>query len=352
MDMREKFPLVDITGSPEEIGTQHGKILKNRIHQAIEFYTDVTKKLDEDDRESNRKYILNSARNFKNLIHAHNSEYSIEIESIAEASGVDPLWIYAINSRSEIMSNMEDGSTECTALYFKNPRILGQNWDWAADFEDLAFIMRLTKPDGHKIIQVTEPGMIGKIGFNNSGLGVCLNFLRVDEELNGLPIHIILRAMLDCKSIEKAKILAKNVGKGRSGNILIGDKNGKYQDIEFGGSEVYLLDTENNHFVHTNHFLKNEKLNSNPDLLLSSFNRYKIASKLVKSSPIQSLELMKNILLDANDPELPVCRKYIPGTVMEETGTVCTILMDLNQEVMHITKGSPLHNPFTYISLN
>ncbi|MHA2183730.1 MAG: C45 family autoproteolytic acyltransferase/hydrolase, partial [Promethearchaeota archaeon] len=172
--MEEKFPILDVTGSSEEIGTQHGKLLKNRINQAIEFYTDVSKNLDEDGRESNRKYILNSAKNFKNKIRAYNSDYSIEIESIAEAADVDPLWIYAINSRSEIMSNMDDGSTECTALYFNNPPVLGQNWDWAADFEDLALIMRLTKPDGHKILQVTEPGMLGKIGFNNSGIGVCL----------------------------------------------------------------------------------------------------------------------------------------------------------------------------------
>jgi hypothetical protein len=142
------------------------------------------------------------------------------------------------------------------------------------------------------------------------------------------------------------------VGKGQSGNILIGNKNGKYQDIEFEGSKAYLLDVKDNHFIHTNHFLKNEKLNSNPELLLSSFNRYKIANNLVQSNHIQSLELMKSILLDDTDSELPICRKYIPGTRMEKVGTVCTILMDLKQEVMHITKGSPLHNPFIKIPLN
>ena len=69
MYVKERFPLIDMSGNPEEIGTQHGKLLKNRINQTIEFYNDVTKKLDEDGRESNRKYILNSARNFKNIIH-------------------------------------------------------------------------------------------------------------------------------------------------------------------------------------------------------------------------------------------------------------------------------------------
>jgi isopenicillin-N N-acyltransferase-like protein len=246
---------------------------------------------------------------------------------------------------------MEQENTECTALYFTNPCILGQNWDWSAEFEDMAFIMKLTRSDGHRILQVTEPGMLGKIGFNSSGLGVCLNFLHVQDELNGIPIHIILRAMLDCKSIEEASSIAKNMRKGQSGNILIGDKYGKHQDIEFGGSEAYFLAFENNYFVHTNHFLKNTNLNSNPDALQSSFNRYKIATDLVRSFKILSLERMKEILLDDTDPELPVCRKYIPGTTMEQVGTVCTILMDLNQGVMHMTKGSPLHHPFTTISL-
>ena len=27
MDLEEKFPVVDVTGSPEEIGAQHGKLL-------------------------------------------------------------------------------------------------------------------------------------------------------------------------------------------------------------------------------------------------------------------------------------------------------------------------------------
>jgi hypothetical protein len=132
----------------------------------------------------------------------------------------------------------------------------------------------------------------------------------------------------------------------------MGDRYGNYQNIEFGGSKVYFLDNKNNHFIHTNHYLMNEHLNSKPESLKSSFNRYKIAINLATNTQTYSLERMKKILLDDTDPELPICRKFIPGDLMEEVGTVCTILMDLNQEMMHITKGSPLHTPFTKISLN
>ena len=38
--------------------------------------------------------------------------------------------------------------------------------------------------------------------------------------------------------------------------------------------------------------------------------------------------------------------------MLETTGTICSIVMDLEQKEMHITRGTPLKNPFEKISLN
>ena len=70
---------------------------------------------------------------------------------------------------------------ECTTLAFKNQRILGQNWDWESDIEELAVILDIETEDGHRILTMTEPGMIGKIGMNNHGVGVGLNFMTIDN---------------------------------------------------------------------------------------------------------------------------------------------------------------------------
>lgn len=347
----EKFPVIELSGTHAEIGFQHGSKLKKRIERTIEFYTDVTKTLNQMDRIENEKTILNYAKHFRKVIRDHNPLFATEMEQIARGAGVDPLWIYAINARSEIMSNMEKGSTECTALYFQKTRLLGQNWDWAADFENLAVIMKITFENGHQILQITEPGMIGKIGFNNKGFGVLLNFLHIAKPMEGYPIHLILRSLLEKHSMNEGLEFVKKLRIGCSGNIIMGDGNGKYQDIEFGGDKYYLLENTDSVFTHTNHFIQNKNLNTEPENMLSSISRYNKASKLISNLNDQSIGKMKEILADNSDSELPICRPYIQGQTMQNVGTVCTIIMDLKNLVMNLTKGSPLQNEYSKITL-
>ncbi len=347
----EKFPLIQLSGTHREIGYQHGKLLKERIQKSINFYTDVTKQLDEMGRKENEKQILEFSKKFKNIIISENQLLSDEIEGIAQGAEVDPLWIYALNSRSEIMSNMHTGSTECTALYFKETTLLGQNWDWAEDFEDLAVIMQIKLNNGVEMLQMTEPGIIGKIGFNNHGIGVSLNFLQVSQSLTGFPIHLILRSILEKTSFSEAVEWVKELSVGCAGNIIIADKNGNYQDIEFGGTKSYFLDTSPSTFMHTNHFIMNSILNTNTEDLQSSFNRYYKASDLLTDLTDQSMENMTNILSDDSNSEFPICRKYIQGKTMEDVGTVCTIIMNLQKLEMNITKGTPLHHGFSKVGL-
>ena len=96
----------------------------------------------------------------------YSAGYAEEIEGIAQGAAVDPLDIYALNARSEILALP---AQECTALCFPDARLLGQNWDWAQDLEELAVLMRIVRSDGHRILMLTEPGMIGKIGMNSAG---------------------------------------------------------------------------------------------------------------------------------------------------------------------------------------
>ncbi len=34
----QKFPLITLSGTPEEIGTQHGELLKDKIHSTVTWY--------------------------------------------------------------------------------------------------------------------------------------------------------------------------------------------------------------------------------------------------------------------------------------------------------------------------
>jgi isopenicillin-N N-acyltransferase-like protein len=335
----DRLPEITISGPPDERGFQHGHQLKDRVEQTIEFYTRVFGKPENE--------LFRLAEHFQEKIRAFNPDYATEIESLAEGAAVDARYIYALNARSEILS-LEP--TECTALYFETTRLLGQNWDWAKPLEDLIVLMRIEQPDAPAICMVAEPGIIGKIGLNENGLGVCLNILRVNKKLDGVPIHIVLRAVLDSADFDQALEQVKAAGLGKASNILIGSRNGQGAGVEFAGDESFVVRPENNVLIHTNHYLGR---NINPDqgVFCSSYARMRTATERTNTTADQSINTMKSILLDRSNPDLPIHRAYIPDDELGDVGTVCSVMMDLPQQVIHVKKGNTVTTDFVSYSV-
>lgn len=332
------FPLIELSGSPREIGLAHGKQLKERIKKTLAFYKTIFKKED--------KLILEQAAHFQKIITKTFPQYAEEIEAIAQGAELDPLWIYALNARTEILSF---GTQECTVAYFKESAILGENWDWAETLESLAVLLKITRPDGHTILMMTEPGIIGKIGLNSAGLGVTLNLLECPAKLDGVPIHVMLRAILDSPSLTEAQSVILRAPNGKASNVLIGDAHGNSLDVEFAGKDLFMLNPPESIFVHTNHYLATPF--PKKENLASSHARYERATTLSKKLSGKTMAEMKQLLLDQENKELPICRPYLPSKYTSSIGTICSIIMDLRKREMQITKGSPLKQKFEKINI-
>ncbi len=338
--MDQYFPVIKIQGGPAERGRQQGTLLRERTHRTIDFYRSQFL-LPE-------KEVLKIADQFRKSTRSFREDLYLEIEALAQAAGVDPVWIYALNGRTELLNL---NPMECTTLAFRKQGVIGQNWDWDSEAEELAVILDIEKEDGHRIITMTEPGMIGKIGMNHSGLGVCLNFMSIEGyQPYGVPLHIILRSILDSKTLDEALSLIKPHVMGKVGNILIADCNGKAEDIELGGDETSSVPVEDL-FVHTNHFLTRVEY----DLMLfpNTTGRYNRAKELLRMLAEPSVESMKGILRDRNNKEHPICRKRFshPWLTDDHSITVTSIIMDLKNLQFHITRGNPFDNPFSVFNL-
>ncbi|KAI0774906.1 acyl-coenzyme A:6-aminopenicillanic acid acyl-transferase-domain-containing protein [Trametes elegans] len=113
---------------------------------------------------------------------------------------------------------------------------------------------------------VIEPGIVGKIGFNAASVGVCLNAIRARPISTALlPIHLLLRAALECPSVAAAIAAIEALGGAASSqHILIADRDGA-RGLELsprGG--VYLAPDADGLLVHTNHFLENTLVDEPP----------------------------------------------------------------------------------------
>jgi len=326
-----QFPLITISGEPFERGKQHGEQLSAEIAKTIDFYRSIFG-LPETE-------ILQHADFFRKIIDEFEPGYSEEIDGIAQGAGVDPLWIFALNARTEILSRNTGASNECTAVYFSEPSILGQNWDWGRALEPLTVLMKIVQANGHVIFMLTEPGIIGKIGMNNAGLGVCLNILTLGKVLDGLPVHIILRAILDCKSLAQVDSLLAKYGNGKASNIIVAEANENGFDMEFCGETSYRLEPESDYLLHTNHYL-GKPINSEQDPdFSSSYARFNKATQILTDNKERSVVAMGELLSDESDRVLPIYREYLADESVHELGTICTIVMELAQQKMHVRKG-------------
>jgi len=338
--MDKYFPVIKIQGAAEDRGRQHGALLKERIHRTVEFYQKQFQLPEEQ--------ILRIAGQFRKSTKAFREDLYLEIEALARAAEVDPLWIYALNGRTELLNL---NPMECTTLAFRKQSLIGQNWDWDSEMEELAVILEIEKEDGHRILTMTEPGMIGKIGMNHCGVGVCLNFMTIENyQPYGVPLHVLLRTILDSKSLNEAQFLIEPNLRGKVGNILISNGNGEILDFELAGDEFFSIPVDDV-FVHTNHFLT--KIDYDLMLFPNSMGRYNRAKELVSRLDNPSANSIKNILKDRGNGEHPICRKRFshPWLTDDKSITVTTAVMDLKKLQFHITRGNPFDNPFTVFSL-
>jgi isopenicillin-N N-acyltransferase-like protein len=254
---------ITASGTPSELGLAHGRAAARQIRNSLSFYRSYFAQkasLDWDDAcvaamrflpylEATVPHLVDEMR----AVAAGASDGASggaeegEGEKGEEGGRVRFEDILAMNCRTEIsMGLMNDG---CTSFSFHSPRggssasesgnaggaddeasggtaILAQNWDW--DPRQIPSLICLTlRPSSgpvREITQITEAGIVGKIGFNSARVGVCLNAIRArGVDYGKLPIHLALRVALECVSAASALEVLEKRGVASAGHILISD---------------------------------------------------------------------------------------------------------------------------------
>lgn len=323
---------LEIGGTPSEIGLAHGQQLAAEIASTIAIYRNSFN-LPED-------RIVSEAAGFSERIAACAPALGEEIDAIARGANQPAHWIYALNARSELMAASVG---ECTAVFFPESGVIGQTWDWMEQLEPLFAVLTIQSDAEHKLITVTEPGIVGKIGLSSAGIGVCLNFMGAAARQTGVPIHIVLREMMAASSLVEARRRMDEIGAGRSGHILVGSADEGGFSQEFIGALASRTDIDRQPFAHTNHCLqltvREEEVRENSEARLTT------AEELVGRAAAADLDTVKRILNDASHPTHPIRRPYRPQSGMI-IGTVCTVAMDLREGRLDVRGGAEAGAPF------
>ena len=285
-------------------------------------------------------------------------KYLEEIRGIAQGAGRPFLDILALNVRTEITfglftdtaGKVDIPSDGCTSLAWRTgstspSACLAQNWDWQTGQRDNLIVCHISQPgtDIPDIAQVTEGGIIGKIGFNARGVGCCLNAIRCrGVDPTKLPIHFALRAVLESESREAAVAKIKKLGIAGSGHILVADATGSI-GLECTSKWVKELPAdEKGVLCHTNHLLLEHGDVDEPPWLEDSPRRLQRIQELTSALGVeQTRESILELFKDTEGQPGAINRASAGKWSFE---TLFNIVMDLTQKSATVTLGRPTEN--------
>ncbi len=372
------FPLIEVSGSPRERGRQHGLQAKARVARSIATYARLFAYCGIDWQGAQRL-----GAGYRDVIGSLDPALLAEIEGIAAGAERSVNEILALNARTEILppsypgephpdrariaaDNVKRGVPdwgECTSVAVKPAQsttgttLLAQNWDWLGAQRAALVLLRVRDAGGVSCLTLTEAGMLAKIGFNHRGFGVCLNILRSSDDGShpGVPVHVLLRALLARENVTDAVAFASKLSFGASSNVLCADASGNTAALEFSPRGLEVVRGAEAALCHTNHFLAPAAAKHQASLApsLSTFPRLARITALTSAHPGQfSPADLQRMLRDESDGYLSICRRPDPSLAPEICiETVASVVMDLGRRVMYIAPDVPSTVDFEPVAL-
>jgi len=201
-------------------------------------------------------------------------------------------------------------------------------------------ITKISQADKPTILQVTEAGILGKIGFNSAGVGTLFNAIRVHgADPSRLPAHFGLRMALESSSVADAVHALESHGMASSAHILLGDPNTSL-GLEFTKSTFAHVEPDaRGRVVHTNHLLKEHPGEVDTVWLKDSLTRVDtMATNADALGAEPGWEAVGGLFEDEQNTPGSICRLET-----KETGsaTLFNVVMDLKSRKAVVRLGRP-----------
>jgi isopenicillin-N N-acyltransferase-like protein len=329
---------------PRARGQAMGTALGEQIEVVLESYL----ALFEISRELGRDAVLRLGEAALERVARWQGRLVEELEGVASAAGVAPELIGALNARTEIAR--AGGCSVIARLDDAAGPWLAQNWDWYVDAPDRCVVWTAELGGGDRLVTMTEAGILAKLGMNSRGLAVGLNILqhRRDGGPMGVPIHIILRALLDsCATVEDAEALIADAPTSASSAITVVDAAGGGAVFELSPAGYARIDPRDGRLAHTNHFVDPGLADGEDSELRGDDSRDRLA--LIEAVRPDTLEAAQELLRDHSGGPESICRHESPSAItgLPPAGTVVSVSSEPAHGRFHVAAGPPCTSAYT-----
>lgn len=361
-----KVPIISVSGSPYDLGFQHGSQAKKAIQENIGFYMHLWEYFG----SAKRDQILRDVQGFIPYIEKQDPELLQELKGVAEGSGLKFDEIVALNARTEmtfacIPSTLSETASEGCTSYALTPEatqnhhtFVGQNWDWRAEAENSCIILRIKQQEEPDIVMHTEAGTIGHRGFNSAGIGVCMNYIRCERDSfrPGLPFLIKMRSVLNSTTLPDCLRLLMSFVGPNSMNMVLAHRDGEVIDIENTPDDLLFLYPEGGILTHANHFqsprlrVRDTGKSALPDTVFRSHRAFRLLNE--KRGHLEC-DAIKDVLKDHFAYPNSICRhRDERSKPIEQWETLTSMIIDLTEGKMLYTEGPPCSNSYKTIAMD
>jgi isopenicillin-N N-acyltransferase-like protein len=361
--MTASLPVLELSGSPYDIGHAHGSAMKDAIegfiasitavHQANNTYLNV-------DKEGLTAFCL---RNL-GFLQKFSPELVEEMRGIADGAGVSFEEIVYLNSFLELEDLrapglggriLPDGLWGCTTFNVttgagENGRAyIGQTYDMEKYYEKYLCLLRITPDNGPAMLVITFCGMVGVCGMNERGIGAVINKVTATDARPGVIYPFVMRKALAAERVGDS--LGAMIFSPRASGInyqLAGQ--GVAFCAETSAAYYQLLPIDGS-IAHTNHFVGCDMRRFETPNWLShggSMVRKQVADAyLAAHRGGLNMETLKTLTRDHTNHPRCICAHGFPGE-SENTAfhTVFGVVMDPEAGVMELCPGNPCENEY------
>ena len=343
-----RYREIEVAGTPREMGRQIGEAAGDEVRG----FSDVALSLVNKTLRVSKASAGQTAARALQDAERYAPDMVEELRGTAEGAGVSLDDLMLLQVRNQLHSDADAG---CTSLSWAadGPRqtssLVAQNWDNDPDLQPFTIVLTRRPTGKPAVMNITQAGLIAYIGFNDAGIGVCLNTLPAPSRPNGVPHYFTVRGIYEADSLAGAVQAVRRAERAIPANIMLATPDGPADlEVTLDGVEI-LQDDSAGWVTHTNHCRHPRWLAFNeqfPELIQSHDRQRRIDGLLREGNRNPDLEDVKRLLRDHDGYPRSICRH---GNDDPKTGawkTVFSVIIEPRARRMHISRGNPCQSPY------
>lgn len=270
-----KIRLLEIFGSPFEMGHQHGLAYPKEIKELAEDRVKLCGSKHWTGKTLPQQEVLALAEACLPYHQTYAPELMEELRGASQATGVGVTELVILNGFTDFIDTIYNSNPaalsspvpahpaadNCTA-FIVSPAVTaggqgfyGQTWDMHDTATPYVILLRGQPANGLRFLTLTIIGCVGMIGMNEAGIAVGINNLMAVDGQVGVTWPFVIRKVLAQNNLDDALACITGAKLAGGHNYMLADAHGRGYNVEAMSTHCHVEDVTDGVAVHTNHCL-------------------------------------------------------------------------------------------------